>query len=403
MNTISVEAAKTGSMETLPYELVERKGLGHPDTMADAIAERASRYYSLYCLKHFGRVAHHWFDKVLIFGGESHFGFGHGELITPYTVLFAGKAVLRCGTANIPLTDVLYQAAADVLAEVTTGFCADRHLRVRNQVVDHQGPGRGVGRYRPSSPAELVAIGDHMMSNDCNLLHGFAPLTRLERAVLGVEQLITGKEFKTENPDTGWDVKVFGRRRHSDFHLVVNMPFIAVDIPNFDLYRQRVAECREAMLAFLEPLLGVTPTLVVNSADRGVRPYLTVLGSVADTGDVGAVGRGNRVNGLITPMRPMSIEAPAGKNPMDHTGKLYNILAHRLAAQVSELTSQAVDTHIFTTKESPLNRPDEVVVRIHQWSGDANIENRIRALVTAALDATADLTREIIYDGVSMW
>lgn len=404
MNVISVEPGRSAGVESLPYELVERKGLGHPDTMADAIAERASRYYALHCLEQFGRVAHHWFDKVLIFGGESDFGFGHGELIRPYTVLFAGKAALRCGATGIPLAEILYRAAADVLTEVTTGFHAERHLRVDNRVVDHQGPGRGVGRYRPDGPADLVGVGDPgLTSNDCNLLHGFAPLTRLERAVLGVERLVTGGEFKAANPDTGWDVKVFGRRRGEEFHLIVNMPFIAADIVDFDHYHHRVTQCREVMLNFLEQVLGATPALLVNAADRGVRPYLTVLGSVADTGDVGAVGRGNRVNGLITPMRPMSIEAPAGKNPLDHTGKLYNVLAHRLAAEASELTGRAVETHVFTSKESPLDRPDEVVVRIHQWDGDTATADRVRGLVTGALAATDELTREIIHTGVPMW
>lgn len=34
------------------FELVERKGVGHPDTICDAIAERASSDYSKYCMKH---------------------------------------------------------------------------------------------------------------------------------------------------------------------------------------------------------------------------------------------------------------------------------------------------------------------------------------------------------------
>ncbi|MFF3956661.1 methionine adenosyltransferase [Streptomyces sp. NPDC001890] len=401
---VRIQSDNTPHVEDLPYELVERKGLGHPDTMCDAIAERASRYYCLYCLEHFDRVAHHWFDKVMIFGGEADFDYGRGELTSPYTVLFAGKAALRCGSEEIPLTDILRRAAEDVLTEVTTGFVPERHLRVENRVVDHQGPGRGVSRYRPRDRNDMVALGDSgLTSNDCNLLHGFAPLSRLERAVLDIEQWITGDEFKATNPDTGWDVKVFGSRREDRFTLIVNMPFIAADIKSFEHYRQRAAECHQAMVDRLETFLGVTPDVLLNAADRGVRPYLTALGSVADTGDVGAVGRGNRVNGLITPMRAMSIEAPAGKNPLDHTGKLYNVMAHRLATEVSELAGQPVELHIFTSKEAPLNQPEEVVVRIHGWDGDAHTEARVRDLVTGALESTDDLTRSLIRSGVTMW
>jgi S-adenosylmethionine synthetase len=38
-------------------------------------------------------------------------------------------------------------------------------------------------------------------------------------------------------------------------------------------------------------------------------------------------GRGNRINGLITPCRPMRLEAAAGKIPVTHVGKIYNVMA----------------------------------------------------------------------------
>jgi S-adenosylmethionine synthetase len=49
--------------------------------------------------------------------------------------------------------------------------------------------------------------------------------------------------------------------------------------------------------------------------------YLTVTGTSAEAGDDGEVGRGNRVNDLITPYRPISLEAAAGKNPVTHVGQ----------------------------------------------------------------------------------
>ena len=55
------------------------------------------------------------------------------------------------------------------------------------------------------------------------------------------------------------------------------------------------------------------------------------IGLSAESGDDGQVGRGNRINGPITPYRPMSLEAAAGKNPVTHTGKLYNLLGDRMA------------------------------------------------------------------------
>ncbi|MGW0332536.1 methionine adenosyltransferase [Streptomyces sp. NPDC003011] len=387
------------SVEDLPYELVERKGVGHPDTMCDAMAERMSRYYSLHCLKEFGGVAHHWFDKVTLYGGGADTDYGRGELTSPYRVMVFGKAAFRVGAVEIPVRELMFRAAADVLAEVTTGFDAARHLVVELGVVDHQGSGRGRSRYQPASADGLVPLrSGGLVSNDTNLLHGYAPLSRLESVVLGLEELINGFAFKRRHPDSGWDVKVFGSRRQGAFSLVVNMPFLASRIESMDHYLARKAVIRDELEEYVRSLGIPDCDLLMNATDRNGRPYLTALGSVADTGDVGVVGRGNRVNGLITPMRPMSIEAPAGKNPLDHTGKIYNVMAMRLAQQVHDEFGGPAQVHIFTSKEAPLERPDEVVVT----TAGAD-ETALRALVEAAVASSGDLTAELIETGVTLW
>lgn len=62
--------------------------------------------------------------------------------------------------------------------------------------------------------------------------------------------------------------------------------------------------------------------------------YITVTGTSAEHGDDGNTGRGNRIHGLITPCRLMSLEATAGKNPINHVGKIYNVLAKLIANRV---------------------------------------------------------------------
>ena len=84
-------------------------------------------------------------------------------------------------------------------------------------------------------------------------------------------------------------------------------------------------------------------SVVVNAADDPAAGslYLTVTGTSAEAGDDGEAGRGNRINGLIVPFRPMTMESVAGKNPVTHVGKLYNIvaslIAQRLVDDVQEL------------------------------------------------------------------
>ncbi|MFD7127480.1 MULTISPECIES: methionine adenosyltransferase [Streptomyces] len=387
------------SIEDQPYELVERKGVGHPDTMCDAMAERMSRYYSLHCLKEFGGVAHHWFDKVTLYGGGAEIDYGRGELTSPYRVKVFGKAAYRVGDVEIPVQDIMFRAASDTLSEVTTGFDPGRHLVVELGVVDHQGSGRRASRYQPAGPQDLIPLrSTGLVSNDTNLLHGYAPLSRLENVVLELEKLVNGSDFKQRHRDSGWDVKVFGSRRDNAFSLVVNMPFLAARIESMDQYWARKATIQRELEEFVASQGIQDFRMLMNATDRNGRPYLTALGSVADTGDVGVVGRGNRVNGLITPMRPMSIEAPAGKNPLDHTGKIYNVMAMRLARQVHETFGGPAQVHIFTSKEAPLERPDEVVVTTPQ--GD---EPAIETLVDAAVAGTADLTVELIETGIALW
>lgn len=176
------------------------------------------------------------------------------------------------------------------------------------------------------------------------------------------------------------------------------MPFLAAHIESMDHYLARKAVVQAELEAAVGPMGIADFTMLMNATDRNGRPYLTALGSVADTGDVGVVGRGNRVNGLITPMRPMSIEAPAGKNPLDHTGKIYNVLAARLARQVHEQYGGPAQVHVFTSKEAPLERPDEVVVTSPHADGEA-----LAALVDGAVAGTGDLTAEFVETGITLW
>ena len=164
-----------------------------------------------------------------------------------------------------------------------------------------------------------------------NLFFGLEQHTSL---VLLVERFVNGKDFKMRNPDTGWDVKVLGNRFLDHYELLLNMPFLAKDIHSMEEYLQRKQDVYDEITKFISEKFDIKVHLMMNATDRNGRPYLTALGSVADTGDVGVVGRGNRMNGLITPMRPMSIEAPAGKNPIDHTGKIYGVVANEIAYEV---------------------------------------------------------------------
>ncbi len=93
------------------YEFVERKGLGHPDTLSDALAEFLSVNYSNYTIENFGAVLHHNFDKVGLLGGASFVKFGEGYLTKPIRVLINGRASTKFGDTDIPVKDLLVKWA----------------------------------------------------------------------------------------------------------------------------------------------------------------------------------------------------------------------------------------------------------------------------------------------------
>jgi S-adenosylmethionine synthetase len=351
------------NVEELPFEVVERKGVGHPDTLCDAIAERTSQLYSQFCIQSFGGVAHHWFDKVILLGGEAEIGFGEGRLTRPYTLMLGGKAATRVGEAEIPIAEIFRAAAGEILMRELRGFDVEQNLDTKVLITDHKGPGQQSSRYRPKVVEDLVKLDSiNGVSNDCNLCVAFAPFSSLERLVLESEKFLNSPAYRAKNPDTGSDIKVVGLRREKSVELTINMPLLANYIFSHSSYLHRLSECQEDVAGHVRSFYDGNVDIVINPEKDSGRAYLTVTGSVADTGDIGVVGRGNRSNGLITPCRPMSIEAAAGKNPIDHTGKLYSSLASQFAKYIHNVTKEPATVFITTFKEVPLSTPSAVDV-----------------------------------------
>ena len=100
-------------------------------------------------------------------------------------------------------------------------------------------------------------------------------------------------------------------------------------LATIDDYIEATAVARALVLSAARNITEWEVRAAVNAADdvQNNQVFLTVTGTSAEAGDDGETGRGNRVSGLITPNRPMTLEAAAGKNPVSHIGKLYNLVA----------------------------------------------------------------------------
>jgi S-adenosylmethionine synthetase len=309
-----------------PVEVVERKGQGHPDTLCDAIAERVSLKLSRAYLAAAGAVLHHNVDKVLLCGGASRPAFGGGEVTEPIEIHLTGRATQAIGTTRIPVDDIAVQACREVLCEHVRAIDLERHVRIRPHFHGGSADLTEMFARRAESP----------LSNDTSIGTGAAPRTDLERAVMAAERALDAADTKRRCPAIGEDVKVMGVRTGRRIALTVACAMIGRHLPDLAAYvaaKQLAAQVVRAAVA-AETALEVD--VLVNAADDVERGsvYLTVTGTSAEAGDDGEVGRGNRTSGLITPYRFMTLEAAAGKNPVCHVGKLYSLLAERIALRL---------------------------------------------------------------------
>jgi S-adenosylmethionine synthetase len=389
MNILVSELDGTPAV-ALPVEIVERKGLGHPDTICDALAEEASHALSRFYLERFGFVLHHNVDKVMLRGGAARPAFGGGVVDEPIDIYVAGRATHEYRGVGVPVETLVHESARGWLAGHMRGLDT-HHVRVHSLV-------------RPGS-RDLVELferqrqGARKLANDTSLGVGFAPLTPLERAVLATERTLQ----EAAAPERGEDVKVMGVRIGGHSTLTVACAFVGLHLADLHAYLEARERTADMARAAAHAELGAGATVQVNTADDtspSGSVYLTVTGTSAEAGDDGQTGRGNRANGLITPARPMSLESVAGKNPITHVGKLYNVAATRMAeALVAELADvREAYVQLVSRIGSPIEEPQAVDIRLRvdTPARAAELTPRATAIARAHLDAIGTLWEELI-------
>ena len=373
-----IRTRESGAPGSQPVEIVERKGLGHPDTICDGIAEHICVRLCRYYLDHFGVILHHNVDKILLCGGAARPAFAGGEVLEPIEIYLAGRATAEHAGTRIPTHDIATEACRDWLRAHIELIDLDRHIRI-------------VSRLRPGS-ADLARIfaegGDRPLANDTSCGAGFAPLTDLEKTVLTVERTLNSRETKHAHPEIGPDIKVMGVRRERRIHLTIACAFVGRFITDIDDYARKKASAQALAVGAARATTTLDVDATINPADDLDREqvYLTVTGTSAEAGDDGQVGRGNRVGGLITPYRVMTLEAAAGKNPMSHVGKLYHLVAGRIASSITTDLRGIEDATCVMVSEIGRAVDDPEVIDIGLVCQDAQLPSTVRA-------AVVDITR----------
>jgi S-adenosylmethionine synthetase len=383
MTQITIEQLRQVPTARRRTEHVERKGLGHPDTICDRVMEAVSVALSRSYIEACGRVLHHNIDKGLLVAGQSAPRPGGGQILKPMRLIFGDRATDEVNGRPIPVGKIVEETARSWLGQNLRFVDPIAHVVYQNEI-------------QPGSP-ELVDIfaRAELTANDTSAAVGYAPLTETERLVLDAEKYLNSPAIKQRFPEVGEDVKVMAFRCDRSLSLTVAAAFVDRYIPSPRRYFEHKVAVRDDLERHLRARLQTLDHLEVslNTLDDPARGlggmYLTVLGTSAEGADGGQVGRGNRVNGLISLHRPMTTEAAAGKNPVSHVGKIYNLLAHQIAGRIYDSVAGIEEVNVWLCSQigKPLRDPWSIAVELTPApdAHTAELESEVQAVIAAEL------------------
>lgn len=396
---------ETGVRHTTGFTLLERKGFGHPDTLADHLGEEISRAYSRWTLEHCGAILHHNFDKLGLLGGATKVFYGGGEVLEPVRVLVNGRATRSCGPGTVPVDELVVTTVRSFFNSRLPEL-AD-HLSIELNVTSNSSPGavhaadaspERTAWFAPESVDQLRERRE-LIANDTSLGTGWAPENEVEDFARRLVDAFStpGGGFGRSRPWCGSDVKLMVLADDERLDVVLCVPQKSTHVPNRAAYQSNCEEIlNECYRRAAQELPDRKASFRLNARDivENDEIYLTYSGSSIESGDEGVVGRGNRVNGLITPLRPMNLEGANGKNPVYHVGKLYNLAARRIAQRLHSRFGGYAEVHLVSATGQSLAHPWQTLVRM---SNTDVADDEVRRVVQDVLSSFPDLTREIIY------
>ena len=378
----------------LATEVVEHKGIGHPDSICDSLAEAFGLGLARFYMSRFDRLQHFNVDKALLVAGMSQPAFGGGAVLAPMRLLLSGRATREVGGVRVPIDEIAETAVSAWVRENMHALDPDLHLAV--SCMAHEGATSLVGLFETGHQSDA----GHRFANDTSIGTGFWPLSPLERAVRAAGDAL--RNLARANPAVGEDTKVMGIRHAGRVHLMVACATVDAHLSDAEAYLETRRTIAREVATAAHHEIGHEVSVDVNAADdvEEKRFHLTVTGTSAEAGDDGQVGRGNRPNGLITPYRPMSLEAIAGKNPDSHTGKLYSIAAERIARHVVEQVENVTEATSVLVSRIGRSVQDPVLcdLRLRTLEGEPTLSERRRAqeVARAVIDHLPRLAAELL-------
>jgi len=388
-------------LEQQAMEICERKGLGHPDSICDSMLNDISAALSKEYLKRFGSVMHHNIDKGLLVAGEVERKLGGGRVTKPILMVFGDRATFQVDSDPVPVEEITVRTAKQWFKNNMRFVDPDNH--VRYQVELKRGSEALTDIFRRK--------GRYLGANDTSAAVGYAPLTETERTVLETEKFLNSRDFKKRFPESGEDVKIMGFRKNHEFHMTVAIAFVDRFIDSEATYFKKKDDILEEIRRFVKSKVSFENTMIdLNTLDqkgRGIGGmYLTVLGTSADDGDCGQVGRGNRVNGIIPLNRPTCSEAAAGKNPVSHVGKIYNLLTYRIADKIFKNVEGVQEVYVWLLSQigQPIDQPKVASAQFILQKGVSlrDISKNVEEIIDAELGHIDRFTEDLTKNPVSV-
>jgi S-adenosylmethionine synthetase len=393
MRNIEIEELGATPITERKVEVVERKGLGHPDFICDSIMNQVSIELCKEYMERFGAIMHHNIDKGMLVAGEVKTKFGGGVILKPMRLIFGDRATFEVEGESIDVNTIATDAAKQWLKSNLRFVNSDS---IQYQVELAHGS------------AELTDIfkrkGEILGANDTSAAVGYAPMTPTETMVLETERFLNSPDFKKRFPESGEDIKVMGLREKNELHLTIADPLVDMFIESEAKYFRKKDELLEEIKTYAAERTDLETSVYLNTLDREGRGmggiYLTVTGTSAEDADSGQVGRGNRVNGIIPLNRPVSSEAAAGKNPVSHVGKIYNVLSHRIASEIYTNVPDIKEVYVWLLSQigEPIDQPKIAAAQVIMERGALeDVENEVNEVIDSELANIQEFCMELAY------
>lgn len=368
-------------------EVVERKGIGHPDTIADGIAETISVDYSKYCLDKYGLILHHNVDKISVLGGLAKIDWGSTEIIEPIRVVLNGRISQSFAGEKIPVDEICVQGSMRFLSKALPNLDLAKDVKFIHEYTTYS---KNPKWFNPESVQDLPEY-KRLFANDTSAVASSFPLTLTECLVLKIEGFFYNSSQEPVYPECGQDIKVMAVRTKQFIDIRVCFPVILKYCSSVKDYWDITDKVYNELCLFIARNLPseYTFNLELNQKRElcGTKTeakylYAVVGGSALDYGEEGVVGRGNNRNGIIPMFRPFSMEAACGKNPVYHVGKVLGVVGDEVSRVLHKQTGQPVEILLVAKNGDNLLEPSSVFVRTTQQPNKPEIESIIKEVLT---------------------